>query len=79
MSAATLAMPPIQIPQTAEDLFALAREHDAAYFFESQTDDPEERKRAGARITAIEKAFDDAACTIDEDGKFIVKESSESA
>lgn len=73
MSATILAAPPIQIPQTAEDLFALAREHDAAYFFVSQSDDPEECKRATARIVAIEKAFDDSHCTIDEDGNFIMK------
>lgn len=62
----------IQIPTTAEELKALAREHDAANFF-LQTDDPTDRARVNSRIVEIEKAFDAAICTIDEDGKFILK------
>ena len=63
------------VPTSKEDLLALASHHDAANFFNTQSDDPDVVRQSNATLSAIEAAFDAATCTLDESGNLIQKSS----
>lgn len=66
------------IPVTEADLRLLGRQHDAASYVSSASDDPEEIYMADQQLILIEKLFDAATVTIDEDDKFVQKEPEQS-
>ncbi|HBG30772.1 MAG TPA: hypothetical protein DDW98_09105 [Gammaproteobacteria bacterium] len=61
--------PPLAVPKTSAEYDALVKEWDAAMYFFNASDDPDEVRRAGARVGECERIMDQ--CSFDNEGNFV--------